>query len=111
MAATSAIRSSRILPDASSTTCPAAVIFLVDVAELHAAGGNPELDISNQATVHLEDTSPVQIGTEGSPATVAAPAMNLWQHNLEAVRLLAEWDWLPIRTGAVQTITGVAYDA
>ena len=70
----------------------------------------PQASGSNVPTLHFEDTSPTQIGTEGSPNAVAAPAMSTFQHNLEAVRLLMEMDWLALRTGAVQTITGVAYD-
>lgn len=96
-------------PIASSTNVPNTVILLVDAAEIHAVLDMPTIDISQHATLHFEDTAPVDIGTPGSPATVAAPAKNLYQTNSTALRLTQEIEWLPVRVGAVHSITGVAY--
>lgn len=97
------------IPVVTSTNVPAAVVFLVDAAEIAFAGGAPRFLGTEVATIHEEDTTPLAIGTAGAPATVAAPARSLYQTNSAALRTVWELDWAVLRTGAVQTITATAW--
>jgi hypothetical protein len=62
----------------------------VDAADfIIIEGGAPRFDVSDQATLHLEDTTPLAIGTAGAPATVAAPVRSLFQTDS-----MASFEWL-----------------
>jgi hypothetical protein len=53
-------------------------VFFVDAADFFTASGDePRFDVSDQATLHMEDTTPLAIGTAGSPNTVAAPVRSI----------------------------------
>lgn len=97
------------IPVVTSTNVPSAIVFLVDAAELAFAGGAPRFMGTEVATIHEEDTTPLAIGTAGTPATVAAPVRSLFQTNSAALRAVWEIDWAVLRTGAVQKLTGVAW--
>lgn len=96
-------------PVAASSFFPLDRILLVDGAGVFMAGGTPEFDMSTEATLHEENTTPLPIGTAGTPAVVAAPVRSLWQTNSAALRMLEEISWDELRTGAVQELTGVAW--
>ena len=97
------------IPVIVSTNVPSSVVFLVDAAEIAFAGGAPRFMGTEVATIHEEDTTPLAIGTAGTPATVAAPVRSLFQTNSAALRTVWELDWKVLRTGAVQTITSAAW--
>jgi HK97 family phage major capsid protein/HK97 family phage prohead protease len=97
------------IPVITSTNVPDDVVFLVDAAELaRAASQMPMIDISEQATLHM-DTAPSAIGTVGTPNVVAAPVRSLWQTASMGLRLLWDVSWNQRRANAVYTITGVAW--
>ncbi len=85
------------------------VAFVSDQAMVHAAKSGPTLEVSDQATLHFEDTTPLAIGTVGIPNTVAAPVRSLWQHHMVGVKLFMELDWRIVRIGGVQVLTAVAW--
>jgi len=90
-----------------STTVTAGTVIMVDAADFVSASGPPEFDISEQATLHLDDTAPLAIGTAGAPATVAAPTQSMYQTAQMAIRMLQNITWAMRRTGMVQYLTGV----
>src|SRR5262245_26564498 len=96
-------------PVIQSSNVTADMMFLVDAADfVSVTGDSPRFDVSDQATLHFEDTTPLQIGTVGSPNTVAAPVRNLWQQDCTAIRMLLDINWGMRRTGVVawtQTMT------
>ena len=54
---------------------------MVDAADFTTAGAEgPRMEISDQATLHLEDTTPEDIvsGPSGTPV-VATPVKSMWQ--------------------------------
>jgi hypothetical protein len=65
--------------------------------------GTPEISVSKEATVHFEDTTPLAIGTPGSPNTIAAPTRSAFQSDMFVVKVRARcaWDNLP---GSVQVV-------
>lgn len=95
------------IPVITSTNVPAAVIYLIDAAEIAFAGGAPRFLGTEVATIHEEDTNPLPI-VDGTPVT-ANPVRSLYQTNSSALRTMWEVDWNVMRPGAVQTITGAAW--
>jgi hypothetical protein len=94
-----------------SITVPDGVVFLVDQAELvQGYGDSPAIDMSNQATLHMEDTTPLPLvtGAQGS-GVAASPMRSLFQTDSLGLRLVWDITWNSRRTGAVQFKTGVAW--
>lgn len=90
-----------------STTVTPGTVLLVDAADFVSVNGAPEFDVSEQATLHMDDTTPLNIGTAGAPATVAAPTVSMYQTAQIAIRMLMNVTWAMRRTGMVQFLTGV----
>jgi hypothetical protein len=68
------------LPVIQSGTVPLGTVIVIDAADFVSVGGEaPRFEISDQATLHMEDTTPLAIASAGAPATVAAPARSLFQ--------------------------------
>ncbi|WP_440642073.1 phage major capsid protein [Bradyrhizobium sp. PUT101] len=68
-----------------------------------ATAANPEIsvDVSREAVVHAEDTTPLAIGTAGNPNAIAAPARSLWQTDTLGIRLTMRLSWALCASGAV----------
>jgi hypothetical protein len=68
--------------------------------------GSPEIEVTENGVVHMEDSSPLQIGTPGAPPTVASPTRSSWQTNTKIIKIRARaaWGALP---GSVQVMTAV----
>jgi len=96
-------------PVIASSNVTADTMLLVDAADfVSVTGDTPRFDVSDQATIHMEDTTPLAISTAGSPNTVAAPVRSLWQTDCVGVRMLLDLNWGLRRTGVVswtQTMT------
>lgn len=98
-------------PIITSITVPSDVVFLIDQAELvQGYGDSPAIDMSNQATLHMEDTNPLPLvtGAQGS-GVAASPMRSLFQTDSLALRLIWDITWNTRRAGAVQFKTGVAW--
>jgi hypothetical protein len=63
------------------------LIGIAPSAVVSAYSGTPQLERATNALVHLDDFSPANIGIEGTPPVVAAPAMSASQCGLIVVRL------------------------
>jgi hypothetical protein len=82
----------------------------VDAADFATATGDaPRFAVSNEATLHEEDTTPLALGTAGSPNVVAAPMRSLFQTDSVAIRLSLFVTWTMRRTGMVQVIQSVIW--
>jgi HK97 family phage prohead protease len=81
-----------------STTVNPNQILAVDAADFVTAGqGAPTFEVSDQATLHMEDTEPGPIhGPQPPGGTVGAatPVRSLWQTDSYALRLLYRLNWL-----------------
>ena len=94
----------------TSTAIPAGQIIAIRADDFVTATGDvPEFETSNEATIHMEDTTPAQIGTAGTPAVVAAPVQSMFQTAQTAIRMLLDVSWAMRRAGMVQTIAGVTW--
>lgn len=93
-----------------SSTIPAGVVMLLDAADFFSAtGDDPRFDVSDQAVLHMEDTTPLQIGTAGTPNTVAAPVQSMFQTDSLALRMILPMSWAMRRTGVIVERTAVTW--
>jgi HK97 family phage prohead protease/HK97 family phage major capsid protein len=90
-----------------STTVPAGKVIVLDAADFVSVNGAVEYDISEQAVLHMEDTTPLNISAVGTPNVVAAPVQSMWQTAQIGIRMLLNITWAMRRTGMVQYLTGV----
>ena len=97
-------------PVITSGTVPVGTVICMDAADFVSVNGDdPRFEISDQATLHMEDTTPVNIGTAGTPAVVAAPAVSMFQTDSMALRLILPMNWAVRRTGVVAWVAGVTW--
>ena len=91
-----------------SSTVPAGMAIMVDAADFTTAGGEgPRMEISDQATLHLEDTAPADIvsGPSGTPVP-ATPVKSMWQTDSLALRMIMKMNWI-LRRPVVAWMTGI----
>jgi HK97 family phage prohead protease len=92
-----------------SGTVPPGSMTILDAADFVAVGAEPpRFELSDQATLHFEDTTPLQIGTPGTPPVVAAPVQSLWQTDSLALRLIMRLNWY-VRRPVVANIAAVTW--
>jgi HK97 family phage major capsid protein/HK97 family phage prohead protease len=94
-----------------SRSVPAGTVIGVDAADFATVTGDaPRFAVSNEATLHEEDTTPLALATgpQGT-AVVASPMRSLFQTDSLAIRLSLYLTWGMRRTGMVATITGVIW--
>lgn len=97
-------------PVIQSPTVTAGMLILIDAADfVSVTGDEPLFDVSDQATIHMDDTTPLAIGTAGSPNTVAAPVRSLWQTDSIALRMILPMNWTMRRSGVVAWTTSVTW--
>lgn len=86
-----------------STTCPAGTVILIDAADFVSVEGDaPMFSASDQATLHMEDTTPLPIatGAQGS-GVLATPTRSLYQTDSIAIRMTMDLNWALRRTGVI----------
>lgn len=97
-------------PVIQSANVTAGTILLVDAADFFTATGDePRFDVSDQATLHMEDTTPAQIGTAGTPNAVAAPVRSMFQTDSIALRMILDMNWAMRRAGSVAFAESVTW--
>jgi HK97 family phage major capsid protein/HK97 family phage prohead protease len=90
------------VPFIKSTTVPLKTMILIDAADFVVVGGEaPRLEISDQATLHMEDTAPLDLVGPGSPGVVAAPQRSLFQTDSLALRMVMPLNWVQRRAGTI----------
>jgi HK97 family phage prohead protease len=92
-------------PIIDSGTVPMGTIIAMDAADFVGAGENPRFEISDQATLHFEDTAPLDIVA----GTASTPVKSLWQTDSIGLRLILPLNWLNRRPGTVAAIVGVTW--
>lgn len=97
-------------PIIQSGTVPAGTVIAIDAADfVSVTGDGPRFEISDQATLHMEDTTPTDISTAGTPAVVAYPAKSMFQTDSMALRLIMPINWTIRRAGTVAWVAGVTW--
>jgi hypothetical protein len=93
-----------------SGTIPLGTVIVIDAADFVSVGAEaPRFEVSDQATLHMEDTAPAQIVGGASPGTPAFPTTSLWQTDSLALRLILPINWCLRRAGIVAWVQGVTW--
>jgi HK97 family phage prohead protease/HK97 family phage major capsid protein len=96
------------IPIIDSATVPTKTLILVDAADFVVVGGEaPRMEMSDQATLHMEDTTPLDL--VASPSTVAAPQRSLFQTDSLALRMVMPLNWTQRRAGTVAWTQNVTW--
>ena len=81
-------------PVITGPTLPAGTVIALDFGAFASGfSGDPQIDVAESAVVHLEDTTPLAIGTAGAPNTVAAPIRSAFQADLKILRCILRASW------------------
>jgi len=92
-----------------SGNVPLGTVIFLDAADFVVVGEEaPRFEVSDQATLHFEDTNPLDI-VSGSPGTAASPSKNMFQTDSLALRLIWPLNWELRRTGMVSWVAGVTW--
>lgn len=92
-----------------SSTVPPGMAIMIDAADFTTAGAEgPRMEISDQATLHMEDTAPQDIVSGASPGTPATPVKSLWQTDSLGLRLIMFMNWI-MRRPVSTWISGVSW--
>jgi hypothetical protein len=94
---------------ATSGLAAGTVMALAVNAFAVAADPAPRFSVSKVSAVHMEDTSPLQLGVAGAPNTVAAPTRSLWQTDSCAVKITFDCDWAMRSATGVSWVTGITW--
>jgi HK97 family phage prohead protease/HK97 family phage major capsid protein len=98
------------VPIIDSATVPSKTVILIDAADFVIVGGEaPRLELSDQATLHMEDTAPTELVGTGTPGTVASPQRSLFQTDSIALRMVLPLNWVQRRTGTVAWTSAVTW--
>lgn len=98
------------VPVIGTTALASGTIVAVEVGGIASAfTGAPDITASSESLLHFEDSTPLAIGTVGSPNTVAAPTRSLWQTDCTALRLILRCAWSVTSPGAVQVVNSVTW--
>ena len=87
------------------------MVILLNAADfMSVTGDDPRFDVSNQATLHFEDTTPLQIttGAQGS-AVAATPVRSMFQTDSLALRMILPMNWAMLRTGVIAWTQSVTW--
>jgi HK97 family phage prohead protease/HK97 family phage major capsid protein len=92
-----------------STYATAGRLIAIRNSDFYTATGDaPEFDINETATVHMEDTTPLEI-VSGTGPTTADPVRSFYQTATVGVRMLMDVSWVMGRPGMVAWINGTTY--
>jgi len=73
-----------------------------------ATGDAPQFEVSNTATIHMEDTTPLEI-VSGTGPTTADPVRSFFQTDTMGVRMIMDVSWKMRRSGVVGWIDGTSW--
>ncbi len=89
-------------PIIPSTTLAYRTMILIDAADfITATWDTPNFAVSDQAVLHMEDTSPTGITTGGATPAFASPVRSLFQTDSIAIRMIMDINWALRRSTAV----------
>ena len=84
-------------------------VYLIDAADFVVASGAPRFDVSDQAVITYEDTTPVDLVVNGA-LQASSLTKSLWQTDTMAVRMIWDITWAFRRANMVRWVTPVAWN-
>lgn len=91
-----------------STYATAGRLIAVRLSDLITVSGMPEFEVSNTATIHMEDSTPLEI-VSGTGPTTADPVRSFFQTDSMGVRMVMDVAWKMARSGMVRWIDGTSW--
>jgi hypothetical protein len=86
---------------------PPGQAIMLDAADFTTAGNEGmQMEISDTATLHFDDTAPADIVSGAAPGTPATPVKSMWQTDSLALRMIHRLSWV-MRRPLVTWMTGV----
>lgn len=95
------------LPVLVSAQSPPGRLIAADAAEFVSGEGPLVIDAGKDATLHMEDTTPLPIVGGGATPVTASPVRSLWQTDSLALRAIGFISWR--MRGPVAYIDGVVW--
>lgn len=93
----------------SSTYATANRLIAIRTADFVTATGDaPQFEMSNTATIHMEDSTPLEI-VSGTGPTVADPVRSFFQTDTMGLRMVMDVSWKMRRSGMVRWIDGTTW--
>ena len=93
----------------SSSSVPAGEVIAIAAGGLVTGyDGTVTIEVTEEPTLHFEDTAPADISTPGAPSVVAYPVKSIWQTDSLALKVRGWCAWA-VHPGAVAWITGAAW--
>jgi HK97 family phage prohead protease len=90
-------------PLIQSGTVPVGTVICMDAADfVSVSGDTPRFEISDQATLHMDDTAP-------GPIDGSTPVQSMFQTDSLALRLILPMNWIVRRPGVVAFVAGVTW--
>lgn len=97
-------------PVIATSGLPSKTVMAVALPALAVAfGDSPGFRVTDDTTLHMEDSDPQNIGTAGTPGTVATPTVGTLQIDSIALRLILDLSWTLRAAGAVAWVTDVTW--
>src|SRR5262249_36634494 len=97
-------------PIIDSGTVPMGTVVAIDAADFVAVGGEARrFEISDQATLPIEDTAASDRVGGASPGTAAFAVKSMWQTDSLALRLILPVNWTIRRPGVVAWTQSVTW--
>jgi hypothetical protein len=98
------------IPVYSTRAFAAGTIIMLDPQALAVAfGTDPRFEAGIEGVLHLDDATPLAIGTAGSPNSVAAAARSLWQTDCIAIRCVLPAAWSIRQAGAISWLSSATW--
>lgn len=94
---------------ASRALAAGTVVALDPSGFASAFGAAPDIEASTSGVLHMDDTSPEQISTAGTPNEVAAPTQSMFQTGQVAVRVIVDAAFTMRASGLVAVVEGVTW--
>jgi hypothetical protein len=97
-------------PVYSSAALAAGVVMSIATNCLAVAADDaPRFEVSDSTAVHMEDTSPAQLGVVGTPNVIAAPTRSLFQTDTRSIRVIMDLNFVLRTSGAVAWTENVTW--
>lgn len=85
-----------------------AIVAVDPLSIAHAFGDDFDIDASDEAVLHMEDSNPLEI-VSGTGPTTSDPVRSVYQTDCIAVRLLGDVAFAKRRSGAVAVVNGASW--
>ncbi len=97
-------------PIIATSGLPSKTVMAVALPALAVAfGDSPGFRVTDDATLHMEDADPANIGSDGVPPVRAAPTIGSFQTNSITLRPILDMSWTLRAPGSIAWVSNVTW--